>query len=72
MDASLYQRIKMESVVQNRQINEIMGEALESYLRERGSAASAGSVVAATWASLPLDRDQVREILEEEDGLFDA
>ncbi len=72
LDSTLFRRVKLESVVQNKQINEIMGEALELYLRERGSAGAAGSVVADSWGALRLDRDQIKSILEEENGFFDA
>ncbi len=72
LDSSLFRRVKLESVVQGRQINEIMGEALELYLRERGSARTWSSVVADSWGALRLGAGQVRSILEDEDGLFDA
>ena len=72
LDSSLFRRVKLESVVQGRQINEIMGEALELYLREKGSAGPVSNVVAGSWGALRLDRNQVRSILEDEDGLFDA
>ena len=72
LDSSLFRRVKLESVVQGRQINEIVGEALELYLRDKGSAGTVSSVVADSWGALPLDREQVKSILEDENGLFDA
>ena len=72
LDSALFRRIKLESVVQGRQINEIMSEALELYLRARGSAGTVSSVVADSWGALRLDVGQVRSILEDENGLFDT
>jgi hypothetical protein len=72
LDSSLFRRVKLESVVQGKQINEIMGEALELYLRKKGSSGTVSSVVTDSWSALPLDGDQVRRILEDENGLFDA
>ena len=72
LDPALFRRVKLESVIQGRQINEILGEALEFYLRERGSTGTVSSVVAGSWGALRLDVDRVKSILEDEDGLFDA
>jgi hypothetical protein len=72
LDTALFRRVKLESVLRSKQINEIVGEALELYLRERGSAPAAGSVVAESWGALKLDAGEVRRLLEEEDGLLDA
>ena len=72
LDSALLRRVKLESVIQGRQINEIMGDALELYLREKGSAGTVSSVVANSWGALRLDASQVQSILEDEDGLFDA
>lgn len=72
MDSALYQRVKLQSVVQNKQINEVVGEALELYLRERGAPPGIGGAVAASWGALPLDRDLVQAIVKDEDGLLEA
>lgn len=72
LNPSLFRRVKLESVVQGRQINEIVGEALEFYFREKGSAVAVSGVVAESWGALRLDVDRVKSILEDEVGLFDA
>ncbi len=72
LDTALFRRIKLESVVQGRQINEIMSEALELYLRLKGATGTVSSVVAGSWGVMQLDAGQVKSILEDEDGLFDA
>ena len=72
LDSALFRRVKLESVIQGKQINEIMGEALELYLRHKGSARAVSSVVADSWGALQLGSDQVRNILEDENGLLDA
>ncbi len=72
LDSALFRRIKLESVIQGRQIDEIVGEALELYLHIKGASGTASSVVADSWGALRLDAGQVKSILEDEDGLFDA
>ena len=71
LEPAVYQRVKMQALIQQKQINEIIGEALEHYLRAHGSAPHA-SVAASSWGAIPLDRAGVRQILEDEDGLWDA
>ena len=72
IDPGLYRRVKLESVRMNMQISEIVGEALERYLGEKGQAPSGAGVVEETWASLRLPADQVEKLLEEENGLLDS
>lgn len=66
IDERLLRQTKLESVRRNKKINEIIGEALEAYLFGPGHSTSAGSV-AATWASIPLDRETARRLATEDD-----
>lgn len=50
------------------QISEVIGEALEAYLTEKGSPRGPGGVVTNSWAAIPLDREQVDAILSEEES----
>ena len=72
LDEHLFRRAKLESVRQGKQVSEILGEALERYLGERGSRRAATSVVADTWGVLKLDRRKIDRLLVDEGGLFDA
>lgn len=72
IDPGLYRRVKLESVRMNKQISEIVGEALERYLEERGQGPPASGVVEETWAAIELPATEVMAILEEEEGLLDA
>jgi len=72
LEPSLFRRVKLESAVQGKKINEIVSEALERYLLERGKSGGRGSVVARSWGALRLERNEVVRIMDEEDGLFDA
>src|SRR5438093_9666896 len=72
LDEHLFRRAKLESVRQGRQVSEILGEALERYLGERGSRQATTSVVADTWGVLKLDRRTIDRLLVHEGGLFDA
>jgi len=72
LDEHLFRRAKLESVRQGRQVSEILGEALERYLGERGSRRATTSVVADTWGVLKLDRRKIDRLLVDEGGLFDA
>jgi uncharacterized membrane protein len=62
----------VESARRNKQISEIVGEALEEYLDKTGQVAAGLSVVAESWGALRLPKDRVRQILEEEEGLLEA
>lgn len=66
LDESLVRRTKIEALRQDRQINDVIGEALETYLAEKGSPRGPGGVVANSWAALPLDHERVEGILKEE------
>lgn len=67
MDPALYRRIKLESARSDRQISDLIGEAVAEYLTHTGTA----SVVDETWGVLQLERERVDELMED-DGLFDA
>lgn len=71
MEDALYRRLKLESMRQGRQIAEIVGDAVESYLREKGGRATTGAV-AESWGVLRIDRKKLRRVLSEEEGLLDA
>lgn len=72
IDPALYRRVKLEAVTTNRQISEIVGEALERYLDRDGRGPRGTGVVQESWGALRLPRQQVEQILEEDDGLYDA
>ena len=72
MDEHLFRLVKLAAIHENRQINELIGDAVQSYLRKRGGPVGMGGIVAETWAKLPLDRKAVKRVLEEEKGLFEA
>ena len=71
VEDSLYRRVRLEAVRQDRQIADIVGDALRRYLDERGAPQGAG-VVAASWGSIPADPELLRVVLEDEDGLLDG
>ena len=66
LDETLVRRTKIEALRQDKQIGEVIGEALESYLAEKGSPRGPGGIVASSWGVLSLDRERVDEILAEE------
>lgn len=70
MDANLVRKAKREALRQGKELSEILEEALDRYLIERGS--PRGGVVAASWGGIKLDAETVKRILDEEDGLLDA
>ncbi|MBI3962636.1 MAG: hypothetical protein HY335_07785 [Deinococcus sp.] len=72
LDDSLFRRTRLESVRQGKQISEVIGEALELYLSEKGSPQGAGGVVTQSWGVLSLDKEKVKALLVEEDGLLEA
>lgn len=72
LDEMLFRRIKLEAARQGKQINEILAEALEEYLQDRGPSAVSTGVVDASFGALRAAPDRVRRILNEEDGLLDA
>ena len=72
IDPGLYRRVKLEAVKTNRQISEIVGEALERYLRDERHAPRGAGVVAESWGALKLPASEVQRLLEDDDGLLDA
>jgi hypothetical protein len=72
VDPAIYRRVKLESVRRNKQISEILGEALEKYLASDRPGLARVGVVAATWGAVPLPKEQVQQILRGEEGLLEA
>lgn len=72
LDETLYRRAKLQAVRQGKQISEVLAEALEEYLKEKGEPGPVGDAVGETWGLLKLDRARVQRILEDESGLFDS
>jgi hypothetical protein len=72
IDPGLYRRVKLEAVKSNRQISEIVGEALECYLRDERRAPHGAGAVAESWGALKLPASEVGRLLEDDDGLLDA
>ena len=71
MDEGLFRRAKLESVRQGKQFSEVVGEAVEAYLKESGRGMTAGAVEQ-TWATLPAKKGRLKRILSDEEGLFKA
>lgn len=72
IDPALYRRLKMESVRRNKQISEVVGEALEAYLaNERPGLAGAG-VVEESWGALRMPAERLRQLLETEESLLES
>ena len=73
LDRGVFRRLKLESARQGKHISELVGEALESYLRpSRGVTRETGRVVDATWGSLSVDRETLKELMREEESLLDS
>ena len=73
LDRGLFRRLKLESARQGKQMSELVGEALEFYLRpSKGIAGETGRVVDATWGSLSVDRETLRELMHDEESLLDS
>ena len=69
LDPVLFRRAKTEAARQNRQISEIVAEALETYLRKEGSHLGK---VDESWAALPVDPKQLKKVMEEEISYLEA
>ena len=67
LNASLVRKAKREALRQGKELSEILEEALDRYLVERGSPRA--GVVASSWGAIKADEETVRRILDEEDGL---
>lgn len=72
LEDNLYRRVKVESSRQGKQISDIIGEALESYLNDGSKSGSSLNVVRDSWAVMKLPASRVKKILQEEDALFDS
>lgn len=73
LDCGLFRRLKLESARQGKQMSELVSEALEFYLRpSKGIARETGRVVDATWGSLSVDRETLKELMHEEESLLDS
>jgi len=72
LEERLFRRAKLLAVRKGMQISEILGEALQRYLDEEGSPEGMGGVVSHSFAIINLEKDKVRAVLDEEDGLLDS
>jgi len=73
LDENLVRRARLESVRQGRPFDEILKEALERYLGETVARAQGSEgAVKKSWASIPIGKEMLLKILEEEDGFLDA
>ena len=72
LEEGIFRRVKLHAVRKGMQISEILGEALLRYLDDEGSPEGIGGVVRHSFAIIRLDKDKVRDVLEEEDGLLDT
>ena len=66
IDDALLKRAKVEALRQEKQISEIFGEALQSYLGEAASHRSGSTVASETWGILPVSRATLRRALEDD------
>lgn len=72
LEADLVRRARLESVRQGKPLDQILGEALERYLDEKGVSRQRSGVVAGSWAALNVKREVLEDLLDEDHGLFDA
>ena len=70
LEEGLFRKAKMESARQGKQFSEIVGEALQTYLKT-ASGPVAGAVEQ-TWATLPARKGQLKRVLADEEGLFET
>ena len=69
LDEALYRRAKIESALQGKQVSEVMGEALEHYLNDKGRTPGGVGAVDRSWGALQIPSGRLREIMEEDDWL---
>jgi hypothetical protein len=72
LEESLYDRTRSEAIRQGKQIADVVGDALASYLDAKAAAFGPQGVVAESWGVLPMPARQVRELLAQEDELLDG
>ncbi|HXK58747.1 MAG TPA: hypothetical protein PLP42_02540 [Acidobacteriota bacterium] len=69
LDPVLFRRVKVEAARQNKQISEIVAEALEIYLRKEGTHLGK---VEESWHTLPIEARQLKKLMEEEVDYLEA
>lgn len=69
LDEGLYRRAKLEAALRGKQVSEILGEALEKYLNEESRTGRSLGAVEETWGSVKVSREELDEIMAEEDWL---
>ncbi|HZF12098.1 MAG TPA: hypothetical protein VFE33_25200 [Thermoanaerobaculia bacterium] len=72
LEESLVDRTRSEAIRQGKQIADVVGDALASYLDGKAAAFGPQGVVAKSWGVLPMPAQQVRELLAQEDELLDG
>ncbi len=72
LDDHLFRSAKLEALKQQRPFSEVLSEALERYLAERGGRAPGSGVTAESWGIVRLDRRRVDRLIRDEEGLLDA
>ena len=70
MDASLFQRAKLEAARQGRPLSGVLDEALERYLAGPKAVAGKGSTVDELWGAMAVPADVLREIMDADDDDF--
>lgn len=71
LDENLLRRARLEAVRQEKQLSQLIAEALESYLRQHGAPAGPGEVVHRSWGAIALGAAEVAEILREEGSFLE-
>ena len=72
LDESLYNRTRQEAIRQDKQIADVVCDALAVYLDSRAAAFGPKGVVAESWGIFALPARQLRELLADEDELLDG
>jgi hypothetical protein len=72
LEENLYDRTRSEAIRQGKQIADVVCEALAAYLDGKALAFGPQGVVAESWGVLAMPAGQVRELLAEEEELFEG
>jgi hypothetical protein len=73
MDASLFQRAKVEAARQGKPMSAILEEALEAYLTPvAGPMPEGRSLVDASWGAFSASPEVIRAVMEDENGWLDT
>lgn len=72
LDETLFRRAKIEAVRQEKNLSDVISEALETYLGGKGSPHGVGGVVSASWGALKIDPKRLDRILDEEPDWLEA